>query len=85
MNNAAARLAVACNNLRPFAVGATRPAVMLATILVSLEAGDHVTALNEIRAFGDAAERSGVAARLAPMFGQLLDAHGLCVLASLPA
>lgn len=81
--NTAARLALALAALAPLAVGTTAPAVRLASILLSLEIGDVNAAIEEIRAFGDEAERNGVAARLQPLFGQLLDAHGLATLVAL--
>lgn len=81
--NTAARLALALAALAPFAVGTSAPAVRLASILLSLEIGDVNAAIEEIRAFGDAAERNGVAERLKPLFGQLLDAHGLATLVAL--
>lgn len=81
--NTAARLALALAALAPFAAGTSAPAVRLASILLSLEVGDVDVALAEIRAFGDAAERMGVAERMKPLFGQLLDAHGLATLVRL--
>ncbi len=81
--NTAARLAAALETLAPFAAGASTPAVMLASILTSLQVGDTAAALEGIRAFGARAEAMGVAARLQPLFGQLLDAHGLATLVRL--
>jgi hypothetical protein len=77
MNN---RLDAAIESLMPLAVGTSAPAVRLAGILAALQSGDTDGALRQIRDFGDAAERNGVAGRLAPLLGRLLDAHGLALL-----
>jgi hypothetical protein len=47
-----------------------------------LQSGDTDGALCQIRDFGDAAERNGVAGRIAPLLGRLLDVHGLALLDS---